>query len=411
MKANHLPAGRGGGAQRRWGAAPAVAVAATLLLAACNNAAVPLAGTTAASPARALVAAPDFADQPSFATRTGRPPVLSLQELFHPTFNVPDDPSKIRTLLVTGDIIPARGVDYFATVKHDFLWPFRPTAAYTKNADVTYVNLEAPLFAGCPVNPNPSFTFCGDARFVDGLNFMGAKVANLANNHLSNYGAEGITATDQLLNAHGILTSGLGPVAVIDVRGIKFGFIGFNGVGRAIDQTALKAGIARARQQADIVVVQFHWGKEYERQPMADRGVPTPDDPVNIGHEAIDWGADIVIGNHPHWYQGVEVYKGKLITYAHGNFVFDQMWSEETREGVIGTYTFYGTQLVAASWKPVRSYDYGQPVFMNAQDSASTLQTMEAASDTLASRLHEPTTSPIPSYPPPLPYAPEHAPA
>jgi poly-gamma-glutamate capsule biosynthesis protein CapA/YwtB (metallophosphatase superfamily) len=389
----------------------AAGVLGALMLAACNSTAVPLAGTTAASPARALVAAPDFADQPSFATRTGRPPALSLQELFHPTYFVPDDPTKIRTLLVTGDIIPARGVNYFATIKHDFLWPFRPTADYTKNADITYINLEAPLFAGCPVSPAESFTFCGDARFVDGLNFMGAKVANLANNHLSNYGAQGITATDQLLQSHGILTSGLGPVAVIDVRGIKFGFIGFNGVGRAIDQTALKAGIARARQQADIVVVQFHWGKEYERQPIPDRGVPTPDDPVNIGHLAIDLGADIVIGNHPHWYQGVEVYKGKLITYAHGNFVFDQMWSEETREGVIGTYTFYGTQLVAASWKPVRSYDYGQPVFMNAKDSASTLQTMEAASDTLATRLHEPTTSPVPSYPPSLPYAPEHAPA
>jgi poly-gamma-glutamate synthesis protein (capsule biosynthesis protein) len=380
-------------------------------LTACNTPAVPLAGTTAVSPARVLVAAPDMADQPSFATRTGRPPVLSLQELFHPTYTVPLDPSKIRTLLVTGDIIPARGVNYFATVKHDFLWPFRPTADYTKNADITYINLEAPLFAGCPVSPAASFTFCGDARFVNGLTFMGADVANLANNHLSNYGAEGITATDQLLQKNGILTSGLGPVAVIDIRGIKFGFIGFNGVGRAIDQTALKEGIARAHQLADIVVVQFHWGKEYERQPMPDPGVPTPDDPVNIGHEAIDWGADIVIGNHPHWYQGVEVYKGKLITYANGNFVFDQMWSEETREGVIGTYTFYGTQLVAASWKPVRSYDYGQPVFMNAQDSAATLQTMEAASDTLATRLHEPTTSPVPSYPPPLPYAPEHAPA
>jgi len=384
---------------------------AAILAAACNNAAVPLTGTTAASPARALVAAPDFADQPSFAIRTGRPPALSLEELFHPTYNVPMDPTKIRTLLVTGDVIPARGVNYFATVKRDFLWPFRPTADYTKNADITYINLEAPLFAGCPVSPAESFTFCGDARFVSGLNFMGAKVANLANNHLSNYGAEGITATDKLLQSHGIMTSGLGAVAVIDVRGIKFGFIGFNGVGRAIDQAALKAGIARARQQADIVVVQFHWGKEYERQPMPDRGVPTPDDPVTIGHNAIDWGADIVIGNHPHWYQGIEIYKGKLITYAHGNFVFDQMWSEETREGVIGTYTFYGTQLVAATWKPVRSYDYGQPVFMNASDSASTLQTMEAASDTLATRLHEPTTSPVPAYPPSLPYAPEHAPA
>jgi hypothetical protein len=387
---------------------PAWLVATVILVASCNNNAAPL--SSAASNVRALVAAPDFADQPSFADRSGRPPALSLQGLFHPTYNVPIDPSKVRTLLVTGDIIPARGVNYYATVRKDFLWPFRPTADFTKNADITYISLESPLFAGCPVSPASSFTFCGDARFVNGLTLMGAKVANVANNHFTNYGAEGVTATDKLLQQNGILSSGLGPVAVIDVRGIKFGFIGFNGVGRAIDLTALKEGIARARQQADVVVVQFHWGKEYERQPMADRGVPTPDDPVLIAHQTIDWGADIVIGNHPHWYQGVEVYHGKLITYAHGNFIFDQMWSEETREGVIGTYTFYGTQLVAASWKAVRSYDYGQPVFMNETDNAAAIQTMEAASDELAARLHEPTTSPVPAYPPPPKYAPEKAP-
>jgi poly-gamma-glutamate capsule biosynthesis protein CapA/YwtB (metallophosphatase superfamily) len=386
-------------------------VAAVLLTASCNSSAAPTTVTTAASPVGALVAAPDYSDQPSFADRTGRLPVLSLQNLFHPTYIVPTDPSRIRTLLVTGDVIPARGVNYFATSRHDFLWPFRPTADYTKNADVTLINLESPLFSGCPVSAASSFTFCGDARFVDGLTLMGTKVANLANNHTSNYGAQGITLTDQLLQSHGIKTSGLGPVAVIDVRGIKFGFIGFNGVGRAIDQEAVKQGIARARELADIVVVQFHWGKEYERQPMPDPHVPTPDDPVAIGHSAIDWGADIVIGNHPHWYQGIEIYHGKLITYAHGNFVFDQMWSEETREGVIGTYTFNGTQLVAASWKPIRIYDYGQPVFMNASDAATALQTMEAASDELAARLHEPTTNPVPKYPPPPAFAPEHAPA
>jgi poly-gamma-glutamate capsule biosynthesis protein CapA/YwtB (metallophosphatase superfamily) len=383
---------------------------ALLLLTACTNSAAPLTGGGPASSVRALVAAPDFSDQPSFAVRTGRPPALSLLGLFHPTYIVPLDPSKVRTLIATGDIIPARGVNYFATTRKDFLWPFRPTADFTKNADITYISLESPLFAGCPVSAASSFTFCGDARFVNGLTLMGADVANLANNHLTNYGAEGVTATDKLLSQNGILSSGLGPVAVIDVRGIKFGFIGFNGVGRAIDQTALKAGIARARQLADIVVVQFHWGKEYERQPKPDPGVPTPDDPVTIGHNAIDWGADIVIGNHPHWYQGIEIYHDKLITYAHGNFVFDQMWSEETREGVIGTYTFYGTQLVAASWKAVRSYDYGQPVFMTQKDSAAVIQTMEAASDELATRLHEPTTKPVPAYPPALPYAPEHAP-
>lgn len=387
----------------------ALAVVVMALVSACVGSTRPVAST---GPAVAPVVVPalDRLDQPSFLDRTGRPPALSLEELFHPTYSAPKDPSRIRTLLVTGDVIPARGVAYFAAVRHDYLWPFRPTAAYTANADLTYINLEAPLLAGCPVSPASSFTFCGDPRFVNGLTLMGADVANLANNHLSNYGAQGITSTEQILNSHGILTSGLGPVAVIDVRGIKFGFIGFNGVGRAIDKEALKEGIARARQLADIVVVQFHWGKEYERQPMPDPHVPTPDDPVVIGHDAIDWGADIVIGNHPHWYQGIEVYHGKLITYAHGNFVFDQMWSEETREGVIGTYTFYGTQLVAATWKPYRIYDYGQPVFMNAKDSATALQTMEAASDQLATRLKEPTTSPIPSMPPAPAYAPQSPP-
>jgi poly-gamma-glutamate synthesis protein (capsule biosynthesis protein) len=375
----------------------AVVVSAMAVLCACLGSTQPISNSQAIAPV--VVPALDREDQPSWSDRTGRPPALSLQELFHPTYNVPVDPSKIRTLLVTGDVIPARGVDYFASVRHDFLWPFRPTAAYTRNADITFINLETPLFAGCPVNPNSGFTFCGDSRFVNGLTLMGADVANLANNHLTNYGAQGVTLTEQLLNSHGILTTGEGPVAVINVRGIRFGFIGFNGVGRAIDKAALKAGIERARQLADIVVVQFHWGKEYERQPMPDKAVPTPDDPVAIGHLAIDWGADIVIGNHPHWYQGVEVYKGKLITYAHGNFVFDQMWSEETREGVIGTYTFYGTQLVAATWKAYRIYDYGQPVFMNAKDDATALQTMEAASDQLAARLKEPATSPVPAMP------------
>ena len=302
-----------------------VTVLAAVLLSACIGGTAAVSNTPLAVVQPVIVPALDREDQPAWSDRTGRPPALALQELFHPTYNVPVDPSKIRTLLVTGDVIPARGVDYFASVRHDFLWPFRPTAAYTKNADITFINLETPLFTGCPVNPNSGFTFCGDSRFVNGLNLMGADVANLANNHLTNYGAQGVTATEQLLNSHGILTTGEGPVAVINVRGIRFGFIGFNGVGRAIDRVALKAGIERARQQADIVVVQFHWGKEYERQPMPDKGVPTPDDPVVIGHLAIDEGADIVIGNHPHWYQGIEIYKGKLIQYANGNFVFDQM--------------------------------------------------------------------------------------
>jgi len=82
-----------------------------------------------------------------------------------------------------------------------------------------------------------------------------------------------------------------------------------------------------------------------------------------------------------------------------------------TREGIVGTYTFFGTQLVSASWKAVRIYDYGQAVFMNDKDSKTVLQAMEAASDQLATRLQEPTTSPVPLMPPPPATAPAHAPS
>ena len=228
-----------------------ILVAAVLLMA-CNQGTAPLVPTTASS-ARIFMGRPDMGDQPSFAERTNRRlPVLSLQELFHPTYVVPNDPAHVRTLLVTGDVIPSRGVNFYATQRRDYLWPFRPTADFVKDADVTFIDLEAPLFVGCPVSAASSFTFCGDPRFVNGLKLMGADVASLANNHTSNYGAEGIRLTDQLLQKNGILSTGLGPVAVIDVRGVKFGFIAFNGVGRAIDKIALKASIQRARQQADI---------------------------------------------------------------------------------------------------------------------------------------------------------------
>src|SRR5438445_10720074 len=128
-------------------------VVALVFLAACNNATTPVSTSTVASSSRALVAAPDLIDQPSFSDRTGRLPALSLQNLFHPTYFVPNDPSRIRTLLVTGDVIPARGVDYFATTRHDFLWPFRPTAADTKIVAIPYLNGHDPLFDGCALEP------------------------------------------------------------------------------------------------------------------------------------------------------------------------------------------------------------------------------------------------------------------
>ena len=331
-------------------------------------------------------------------------PKLTLSGLFHPSAAPQAEPARVRTLIATGDTIPARLVNVEASRRQDFLWPFRPTADYVKHADVTFINLETPLLAGCPARPT-GMVFCGDPRFVDGLTAIGTKVANLANNHV--YAGPDTQRTADLLQQHGIPTAtNLGPPAILDVRGLRFAFVGCNAVtgGPPVDREALRADIEHARSQADVVVVQFHWGKEYERQPLVAPGV-APDDPVELGHLAIDAGADLVIGNHPHWVQGIEVYKDHLITYAHGNYVFDQVncypgigsdyrtyCSDDTRTSVVGTYTFVDNHLVGASWKPTFMDTSLQTQWADPGRSAQVLNTMEDASVELAQKQGEPTT-------------------
>jgi poly-gamma-glutamate synthesis protein (capsule biosynthesis protein) len=263
-------------------------------------------------------------------------------------------------LVVTGDVIPARQTNLFLTQKGNFAYSWDATSALLKSGDIDYLNLEAPLIEGCPVS-GVGMTFCGNAKFADGMVAATKNlVVNIANNHIGNYGTLSIAATEDLLRSQGVEVSGLTDLAVQNIRGVRFSFAGLNGVGQPVDQVELKREIQILKQNSDIVVVQFHWGKEYETYPFSAGGV-APDDPRTIGKMAIDDGADIVIGNHPHCVQGSEWYKGKLITYAHGNFIFDQDWSQGTQEGAIGFYYFYGTQLVATRYLPLRIVGDMQP--------------------------------------------------
>jgi poly-gamma-glutamate capsule biosynthesis protein CapA/YwtB (metallophosphatase superfamily) len=373
----------------------ALLAALIVLVAACSPA-----GSYGRPPAARASSAPTATPAP-----TPTPvPRLTLTGLFHPTGPVQSDPAHTWTLIATGDTIPARLVNIAATQRGDFLWPFRPTADYVKNADVTFINLETPLLSGCPARPT-GLVFCGDPRFVDGLNLIGTKVANLANNHV--YAGPDTQRTADLLQQHGIPTvTNLGPPVILNVKGLKVALVGCNAVtsGPPVDRAALQAVIQFARQQADVVIVQFHWGKEYERQPLVAPGV-APDDPIELGHLAIDSGADLVIGNHPHWVQGVEVYRNHLITYAHGNYVFDQVncypsigsdyqtyCSDDTRTSVVGTYTFVDTHLAGATWKPTYTDPTYQTQWADPTRAAQVLETMQDASVTLAAKEGEPTT-------------------
>ncbi len=283
------------------------------------------------------------------------------------------------TLIATGDFIPARSVNYQALKYKDFTWTVKETANTVKGANdentITFVSLETPIFEDCPVT-NDGFIFCGEEGHIEALKLIGADVVNLANNHAGNYEAEGIEKTIAILEKAGIKYTGVNNIVYITAGGpecdksgtnnstenesgcTKFAFLGYNDIGYTPEPLSLatfeliEEQVTEAEQNADVVVVGFHWGVEYTTQ-ITDRQ-------KELAYFAIDNGADLIIGNHPHWVQPQETYKNKLIVYAHGNYVFDQMWSEETKEGVIGKYTFTNGELVKHDFTPIYITDYGK---------------------------------------------------
>jgi poly-gamma-glutamate capsule biosynthesis protein CapA/YwtB (metallophosphatase superfamily) len=292
----------------------------------------------------------------------------------------------VRTLIATGDVIPARYTD--VTIRQngdDFLYPVAATKDITSAADLTVVNLEAPLVEGCPYHDS-GLVFCGRPGFVGALEAAGVDVVTLENNHIGNWGEAGVVETVQHLEAAGLRSADRDTPAIVDVRGLKFGFLAYNGVEHTLPRDEMIAQIKALRPKVDVLAVAVHWGAEYVSIPQAVPPI-ADDNPVEIAHLAVDAGADLIIGNHPHWVQAVEVYKGKFIAYAHGNFIFDQMWSYETRVGVIGKYTFYDETLVGVEYIPTLIQDYAQPVPLEGAERQAVLDGMKAASEELAGRL------------------------
>lgn len=273
---------------------------------------------------------------------------------------------RVRTLIATGDVIPARVVNFKVVQKNNSLWPYEKVKSFfdSQKKDIVFINLETPLTPNCEPTME-GMNFCSDERNIKGLTSIGVTVASLANNHAGNKGLEGIQNTTSLLAINTILVTGTKDPVYKDIRGIRFAFLGYNDIGHKeqgiswASEDRIRNDIKEARQKADIVVVAFHWGIEYQSQPDQRQ--------IHLGHVSIDAGADLVIGNHPHWIQAIEFYKDKLIAYAHGNFVFDQMWSQKTREGVVGKYAFYDNQLVDVEYFPLQIQDFGQPYFLEGE--------------------------------------------
>ena len=256
------------------------------------------------------------------------------------------------------------------------------------------INLEAPLTSGCPLQTE-GFSFCGDARHIEGINFAGVDSVSIANNHIDNYGITGRNETISLLEKNKIGWSGFGHLDTRKIKGINFGFLSYNAVGSKIGMDAVKKEIRNNDNKVDVLVVSIHWGDEYVLVPT-NYGNIAPDDPKKIGPQLIDAGADLIIGNHPHWVQGVQIYnpqsgsrsgklENKLITYAHGNFIFDQTWSKETQEGVVGEYIFYEDKLIDVKFHPILVDVSYQPKFLSKKEGKHILDRMLKSTNKVSS--------------------------
>ena len=307
-------------------------------------------------------------------------------------------PVKKTTMLAVGDIMLSRSVAAQIDKAGNPLLPFQKLADILSTTDFNFGNLESP-FSGQPeYGSTGSFVFNTPPQNIQGLQEYNFKVLNLANNHALDMGARGLSYTRAYLSERGILSIGTGEnqaeawkPAVVEYNGVRVGFIGAsyaslndNGktkndyVARIEDTTHLTEAIAAAKAQADFVVVTIHAGTEYVRKPNAAQ--------VTFAHTAIEAGADIVIGSHPHWVQQAEQYKGKYIFYSLGNFIFDQMWSQETREGlalrltVTKTTANSDTHVVLARLEllPVKIEDYSTPRLATATEAARIVEALGA---------------------------------
>ncbi len=199
--------------------------------------------------------------------------------------------------------------------------------------DLTVVNFEGTLTNSDDRCEN-LYAFKGDPSFASILSSSSVEAANLANNHSQDYGDQGYQDTMNNLSSAGIVTFGYDDTAIVDVKGVKVGLVGIYELYDHLERTQqLKDNIAKVKEEgAQLVAVVFHWGNENETTPDSNE--------VTLGHLAIDEGADIVVGGHPHVIQPIEEYNGRYIVYSLANFCFGGNSAPSDMETFIFQQTF-----------------------------------------------------------------------
>lgn len=272
-------------------------------------------------------------------------------------------PYPVTRILFGGDVMLSRHVGIVARQKADFGWPLRSVAALFQSADLTFVNLEAP-FSDHGRPKEAGMVFKAEPEMVEALRTAGIDIVSTANNHARDCGDYGIGYTLDWLAQNGIAAVGTGETeeaahrgVVLARNGVRFGFLAYtfdqsNGNHADVDDRVammdakrMTADVQDMAQRAAAVIVSMHAGWEYFQRPNPAQR--------NFAHAAIDAGASVVVGHHPHVTQPVESYGNGVIFYSLGNLVFDQFQRRETQRGLIADVRFAGNRLAGYGVIPV----------------------------------------------------------
>ncbi len=231
--------------------------------------------------------------------------------------------------------------DYYNLYGNDYF--FKNVREIFDQDDITYVNLEGALTPYKQV-AEKKYPIKGEPEYVGALQSGSIEVVNLANNHTYDCGQAGYDSCRQILEDHGIAYCGELETCTLERNGIRTGFIGLNcwSMNNALTKKLQNLILELRNNGCNIICVMFHGGieREYESNAVTE----------SFAHRAIDYGADIVVGAHPHVVQGIEVYQGKIICYSLGNFSFGANKNPSDKDTFIFQQTFFVDNSGTASY-------------------------------------------------------------
>ncbi len=277
------------------------------------------------------------------------PEILKIQNLTGKLPNQGPEQNKSITMIFVGDIILDRGIEYMIQQHNDWKWPFLKVADELRKADILFANLES-VISDKGTKVGSIYSLRAEPEAIEGLIFAGFDVLSLANNHAFDYTVEALKDTFGRLKIAGIdfigadlNESGAFFPIIKQIKETKIAFLAYTNLGSSSwragsnnpgiawidtsDFQEIQENIINTKQDSDILIVSLHAGIEYETEPNQFQ--------KDFSKMAIEAGANLVIGHHPHVIQPYEKYKDGWIFYSLGNFVFDQDFSEETMKGQI----------------------------------------------------------------------------